>query len=69
MSSLSFLIIERSIVSVKAIVSLVKLNFCIDFWAFGETGQMMILLILANDVGKCPTAKISSANRLLIAPG
>ena len=26
-----------------------------------------ILLILANDLGKCPTAKISSANFLLIA--
>ena len=27
------------------------------------------LLILANDPGKCPTAKISSANFQLIAPG
>ena len=27
------------------------------------------MLILANDPGKCPTAKISSANFLLIAPG
>ena len=27
------------------------------------------LLILADGLGKCPTAKIRFANRLLIAPG
>ena len=40
-----------------------------EIWCFFTNVISVNLLILANDPGKCPTAKISSANFLLIAPG
>ena len=38
-------------------------------WGYFKNVISVNLLILANDPGKCPTAKISSANFLLIALG
>ena len=48
---------------------LIILNIFAQIYVLFEIMISAILLILANDPGKCPTAKICSANFLLIALG